>query len=243
MTPDDDAVAELAGFVVAGEAISIDQIRRALLEKDVALEAIFEAAGLGLVLGDMTGQTIHTNQLLLSMLGYDEKEMRALGIQGITHPDDLEKDLELFTELLQGKRDRYQLEKRFIRKDGSIMWGRITIVLLNDLSGHPHFGLGLVQDVTEAHTAEEIRDLLEVSEANQRRALELNDTIVQGLTVAKLALDMEWKEKAGEAVADTLDQARSIVSRLLEDAESRGAMGPGSLVRETDSPRQTDGPE
>ena len=216
---------------MSGETIGLDQIRRTLLERDSSLELIFEAAGMGLVLGDMTGRTISANPILLDMLGYDEQELRSLGVQGITHQDDLAADLELFMELLEGKRDRYQLEKRYVRKDGSIMWGRMTVVVLRDASGQPHFGLGLLQDISDTKEAEDVRARLREAEADQRRALELHDSIVQGLTVAKLALDMQWEEKADEAIAETLEKARKIVSDLLGAAESRGdVVGPGSLV-------------
>ena len=232
MELEQDPVAELAGFVIAGETISLEHMRRILLERDQSLETIFEAAGMGMVLGDMTGRTITANPILLDMLGYDEQEMRQLGVQGITHPDDLAADIDLFTEMLEGKRDSYQLEKRYLRKDGSIMWGRMTAVVLRDSSGQPHFGLGLLQDITELKEAENMRVRLLEAEASQKQALELHDSIVQGLTVAKLALDMQWEEKADEAIAQTLKNARQIVSDLLGAAESRGdPVGPGSLVK------------
>ncbi len=228
---DQDPVAELAGFVVTGETISLEQIRRILLERDQSLELIFEAAGLGLVVGDMTGRTITANPILLDMLGYDEHELRALGIHGITHPEDLAADLELFTELLDGKRDRYQLEKRYIRKDGSIMWGRMTVVALRDESGRPQFGVGLLEDISDAKETDAMRARLMEAENSQRQALKVHDNIVQGLAVAKLALDMQWEEKADAAIAETLEKARGIVSDLLEAAERRGeSLGPGSFV-------------
>ena len=234
---EDDPVAELAGFVMTGETVSLEHMRRILLERDRSLEVIFEAAGMGLVLGDMTGRTITCNKILLDMLGYDETEIRALGVEGITHPDDLATDLELFMELLEGKRDRYQLEKRYLRKDGSIMWGRMTVIVLRDESGQPHFGLGLLQDISEVKEAEEMRSQLRDAQESQRRALELHDSIVQGLTVAQLALEMNWEEKVDEAISGTLEKARKIVSDLLAVAESRGELvGPGSLVRSESDP-------
>lgn len=63
----------------------------------------------------------------------------------MTHPDDREIDLQLFGELVQGLRGFYQLEKRYFKKDRTLIWGRLTVVLLRDSGGKPCFAIALVE--------------------------------------------------------------------------------------------------
>ena len=95
-----------------------------------------------------------TNRQLQQQLGYREEEFHYLSVAQVTHPDDLERDWHLFAELLSGQRDYYQLEKRYYRKDGSLVWGNLTVSLVRDERGAPLFGIAIVEDITERKEAE-----------------------------------------------------------------------------------------
>lgn len=225
-------VSELDRRYLAGSEIDLEHLTAALRSSREWWQAIFEAAGIGILLGDDAGRILATNGSLDRMLGYSEDELRAVGIADITHPDDLAADLQLFMELQTGQRDHYQLEKRYIRKDGSVMWGLATVLLLKDEKGLSRFGIALLQDVSSSKRSEETQERLEAAIGHQRQAVELNDEVVQGLAVAKLALQSGDEELALRTLDSTLTSARTIVARLLAGAEGAGARSDGYLVRD-----------
>jgi PAS domain-containing protein len=86
-----------------------------------------------------------------------------------THPDDLQADLELYEQAGRGERDTYQIEKRFIRKDGGIVWARLAVSLVRDSVGNPQFAVGMAVDVTTEKYAQQ---KLASSEARYRQLVE-----------------------------------------------------------------------
>jgi len=112
----------------------------------------------------------HNNSYLRNAtLGYSEDELRQLQLSDFTHPDDLEENLRLQGELACGKISSFQMEKRFIRKDGQISLGLLVASLLSDDSGIPLYFVGLVLDITDRKKGEEA---LRVSEQRFRLAME-----------------------------------------------------------------------
>jgi len=92
---------------------------------------------------------IQVNAALLKIIGYSKEEFFKLGIKGITHPDDWPLDWALFSDLVAGKIDHYKIEKRYLKKDGSIMWARLVVSMGKDVPGKPPFLFSLVDDITE----------------------------------------------------------------------------------------------
>jgi PAS domain S-box-containing protein len=225
-------VAELDRRHLEGSDIDLDHLQEALRDSREWWQVIFEKAGMGILLGDPSANILATNRALQEMLGYSEAELRALGFEAITHPDDFTADLELFKELTEGKRDHYQLEKRYLRKDGSIMWGGLTVLFLKDDEGVPRFGIALLQDLSDRKRSEAAERRLETAAARQRHALELNDDVIQGLAVAKLALESNEREIALQALESTLVAARTIVGRLLSGNDVAGHAADRMFVRE-----------
>ncbi|MDP0947702.1 PAS domain-containing protein, partial [Klebsiella pneumoniae] len=74
---------------------------------------------------------------MLDMLGYTFDEIQATGIRGITHPDYLDRDIALAQGILKGERDWYQIEKCYLHKDASIVWGNLSATAIRDNEGHP----------------------------------------------------------------------------------------------------------
>jgi PAS domain S-box-containing protein len=107
------------------------------------------------------GTMLEVNDAFAAMLGYDVDELRGRSYAAITHPDDLEGDLALAGELFRGERTTYQLEKRYVRKDGDVAWGRLTGSVIPDPDDGPGLALGLVEDITDRKRAEEARDAAE----------------------------------------------------------------------------------
>jgi PAS domain S-box-containing protein len=162
----DDRIApsifSIKAFPLADERVAVtfenvtDRVRsrRALQESESRFRGAFNSASLGMALTALDGSFVQVNQRLCEMLGYTEEELTRLGVRGITHPDDIELDLAYAAEMLAGSRDSYQREKRYLRKDGSVLYGELTVSLVRTYDGKPTHVVSHIQDVTrrkEAH--------------------------------------------------------------------------------------------
>jgi two-component system cell cycle sensor histidine kinase/response regulator CckA len=127
----------------------------ALKEKDERIRSIFDHSPTGIGLMDLEGRTIETNAALRQMLGYDEVELGSLSLRELTHPEDVLETIELFDELAAGERDTYELERRFIHKEGQTVWTNVVVSLIRDESGSPAYALTMVEDVSRRKGLEE----------------------------------------------------------------------------------------
>ena len=113
----------------------------------------FKASPIGIALEDMDGQPVFVNPALCSMLGYTEQEMCTKHCVNFSPPEDAQKDWALFQQLRARSIDHYQIEKRFLRRDGSLIWGRLSISLLGDRPSP--VVVAMVEDITERKRAKE----------------------------------------------------------------------------------------
>jgi len=112
-------------------------------------ESVFENSGIAIALVEPTGKLFRVNNFFCEYLGYSKEEMLAMTFAEFTHPDDAGADVELYKELIDGKRDYYQMEKRYITKKGEIVWADLSVSLIRDNKGDPEYGVGMVKDITE----------------------------------------------------------------------------------------------
>src|SRR5690349_11159868 len=116
---------------------------------------VFDASPIGIAVETLEGQPLFVNPALCSILGFSEEELRSKHCDQFSPADDAEKDWALFQQLRAGSIDRYQLEKRYFRRDGSLVWGSLSVSLL---SGRPSpLVLAMVEDITAKKTAEEAK--------------------------------------------------------------------------------------
>jgi len=175
----------------------------ALRESEARFRAIFFDAAIGIVLTSLAGCPVEANPAIGRMLGYTRAELREMIFTAVTHPDDVSADWELFAALVAGRRDAYQMEKRYLHKDGHVVWGNLTVSLIRDASGTPQFTIGMVEDITarksmEADLIEAQRRLAESREMERLRlARELHDGAVQHLLDINRHL-AETRKHAGE---------------------------------------------
>jgi PAS domain S-box-containing protein len=128
----------------------------ALRESEQQFREIFEHASLGLsLINFQTHQFIQVNPAYYQLLGYSESEIASVTFDEITHPDDLEQDLHYMEQINQGKIDSFRIEKRYLRKNGELMWGNLTLTVLRNPDGKPGFCLGMIEDITERKHAED----------------------------------------------------------------------------------------
>jgi PAS domain S-box-containing protein len=128
----------------------------ALRESESRFRSIYESAQVGIVQVTHDSYITGANEAYCRMLGYKEEELIGRCTQDLAHPDDREEILRFRDELIMGKTERVQFEKRYIHKDGHIVYAILNINLVRDKSGKPVCSLGSVLDITERKKAEKI---------------------------------------------------------------------------------------
>lgn len=141
--------------------------------------AVFKNSAIGVALTGLDGRFIAVNRVYEKMVGYTEAELRKITFLDITHEDDTEHNRELMTDLLEGKREQFQIEKQYRRKDGSLIWVRNSVSLVPGTESMPQFVMALSEDITGRRRAEEA---LRKSEQWNRTLLEINNAIITNLT-------------------------------------------------------------
>jgi PAS domain S-box-containing protein len=131
-------------------------IEIALKETEARFRAAFDFSHIGLSIISLSGQFIEVNEALCEIYGYSEAELLTMRFHDVTHPEDLAKNLEYFQQSKDGDIQTYSLEKRYIRKDGQIIWGILTAALILDDSGAPLYYVSQVQDITAQKQAQDI---------------------------------------------------------------------------------------
>lgn len=120
-----------------------------LRKSETELRVAFENATIGMALLDMSGHPIKCNRALQQLLGYSEQELRRMSFTEFTHPDDMDTGPDLFQELMAGKREQYQIEKHFLRKDKGVVCARLTASVVRGATNEPQYAIGVIEDITE----------------------------------------------------------------------------------------------
>jgi len=207
-----------------------------LRESEERFRTTFENAGIGIALVDMQGRCIKCNPALRKMLGYSEEVLSRMAFTEYIHPDDRERDWGLYSDLAAGKRDKYEIEARYIKKDGQVMWGLLTVSLVKNMDGLPEYAVGMVEDITERKRAEEelqrsfhqlralaarLQNVRE--EERQEVAREIHDQLGQALTAIKIDLSslvrelpakLEQPTKRASSIFKLVDETIQAVRRI-----------------------------
>jgi two-component system cell cycle sensor histidine kinase/response regulator CckA len=139
----------------------------ALLESERRFRAAFDQTITGMAITAPDGRWLQVNRALCDMLGYSADELMARTYQEVTHAADVEQNVALTSALLRGDIPSYRLEKRFIRKDGHLVWVELSAALVRDADGHPLYLVAQATDITAQKRAEAA---LGESEAQLRQA-------------------------------------------------------------------------
>jgi formate hydrogenlyase transcriptional activator len=126
-----------------------------LRQSEERWRSVFENSAIGVALTDLNGRFLATNPTFQKMLAYTESELQTLSFLEITHEEYREANWALVTELLEGKREQFQIEKQYRRKDGSLVWVRNNVSLVPGTESVPRFIMALSEDITERKRAEE----------------------------------------------------------------------------------------
>ena len=138
---------------VAGTFQDITQRKQAeesLRQSEEQFRAMFEVASIGIAQADpQTGRWLRVNQRMCAITGYSEAEMLQMRVPDITHPEDRQKDWEACQRVVQGRAPDYRIEKRYLRKDGSIIWVNVNMTVIRDAAGQPARTMATIEDITD----------------------------------------------------------------------------------------------
>jgi PAS domain S-box-containing protein len=195
----------------------------------------FRYSGIGKAIVSPEGRMIEVNEAFSKMLGYSREEIQYLRFHDITHPDDLAKDVELVEQMLRREIETYQLEKRYIRKNGQIIWVLLTVSLVWDMEDKPQFFISQVQEITEVKKlnswlTERNEELLKTQNALSRKISQLKDfagiithdvrgpaaNIRKMLDLYETATDIETRNTAFSFLKKTSDQLVNNLNELIQ---------------------------
>jgi diguanylate cyclase (GGDEF)-like protein/PAS domain S-box-containing protein len=163
---------------------------RARIEADRRFAATFDQAAVGIAHVAPDGRFLLVNDRFCEIAGHGRAAMLAGGFQQITHPDDLDIDLENVAELLAGRRTHYSMEKRYIRADGSAVWINLTGSLVRHADGSPDFFVAVIEDISARKSAEDAATHDGLTGLSNRRGL-----------LRKLGRELELHRLAGQPMA------------------------------------------
>jgi PAS domain S-box-containing protein len=128
----------------------------ALRDSEARFRTVFEDSVLGIALLDPKEQIVACNPALQAILGYHEQELCGTSLAGYSHPDEAEADRELYEALASGEMGYYQIEKRYVRKDGQVRWNELTVSRLKRTKGDERrLAIAMVEDITEKRMNQE----------------------------------------------------------------------------------------
>jgi diguanylate cyclase (GGDEF)-like protein/PAS domain S-box-containing protein len=158
--------------------------QRALAEAEERFHRAFDHAPIGMALVTPDGRWLQVNPAFCELLGYEPDELTTLTFMDVTHPDDLEASLEHSRRQLDGEVDSLRIEKRYVRKNGAVVWVALSSTLTRNADGTPQHFVAQIEDVTDRVVAQRS---LEEAEERFRRAFE-----DAPIGMAIVALDGRW---------------------------------------------------
>ena len=138
------------------QALRTEQVeaQRALADSEARFRATFENAAVGVALVATDGSVLRANNSFARMLGYSIEELKVRTFQDLTHPDDLATNLSVLNKTLVGEAESYSIEKRYVRKDGVVVWASLSVGCVRKTDGGVDYFVAVVQDITDRKRAE-----------------------------------------------------------------------------------------
>ncbi len=123
--------------------------KEAIQKSEAKFQTIFNGMAVGIAQVDANGRIMESNQVLQKMLGYQGEELYNRVLEELVHPDDANQGSDLHKRLIGGERDHYQIERRYLRKNGEIVWGRLSVSLPYGTEKPPSYTIHMIEDITE----------------------------------------------------------------------------------------------
>jgi PAS domain S-box-containing protein len=164
---------DLRWFGVVQDTTDQKRVEEALITSEKKMKAVLDSANIGVSITDINGRYEMLNQWWADYLGYDYRNLKNKTIEEITHPDDVEKSLHWFNSVVNRETERYRIEKRYVRSDGSVVWADLSVSPVFDEDGSVLYMVGMVNDITDRKRAEkELIKAKELAEAAARAKAE-----------------------------------------------------------------------
>jgi|GEM_PF-1291201 len=163
----------------------------------------FDNAAVGIAHVAPDGNWLLVNDRMCAIVGYTRAELQACTFQDITHPDDMYLDLELVKAVVDGRQQSFSLEKRYLHKDGHIVWVNLTVSLVRKPDGQPHYFISIIEDISLRKAAEE------KSQDSESRFRNLSDQVPAMIWVTDSEgychyLNKQWYDFTGQTVEESL---------------------------------------
>ncbi|MEI7742754.1 MAG: PAS domain S-box protein, partial [Chloroflexota bacterium] len=209
--------------IVVGREVTRERaIENAAREHEERFLSAMEVSETGMCLVSPEGRFLSVNPALCAMLGRDAETLKAATWQALTHADDLEVDLGLVADVLEGRIESYHLQKRFLRPDGSILWGDLAVACVRDSDRAVRYFISQIVDVSAAHAAGRA---LAATEAHYRAVTEsANDAII---TIREDGTILACNPSAGRLFGYTAEEAIDRPVSLIVPDGSAGAHAAG----------------
>ncbi len=204
------------GFALfSRETTEEKRVQREILESEERFRATFEQSAVGISHSARDGRLLLVNDKLCDILGYSRQELLAMRFQELTHPDDLQENLRLHHAMLAGSVPTFNLEKRYIRKDGSPVWVNISVSTIRDAAGRHKYNCTVVEDISPRKQIE--------------KALLRRDAVLEavGFAAEKFLQVADWSQTIHEVLENfgtAAGASRAYIFKNLSDPSGRLCM-------------------
>ncbi|HTX98540.1 MAG TPA: PAS domain S-box protein [Bacteroidota bacterium] len=201
---------------IIASAIAVEENRRraveALGESEDRFRVIYESSPVGILSVDGTGKVIRSNHAFEKIIGYTEDELKQMTFSDFTYPEDREVGLDALKNMIAGATDRAHMEKRYVRKDGSLLWASLTVSTIRDQRGTLHSTVSIVEDITERKRSEERL----VSSLHEKEILlkEIHHRVKNNLQVVSSLLSLQADRIQDDQLKPILAESQSRVRAM-----------------------------
>jgi len=231
--PQRDDEGTVTGFVGAIQDVTDRRANDAALRAiDRQFRTTFENAAVGIAHVALDGRWLRVNDRLCDIVGYSREELLALTFQDITHPEDLEADLQLARDVLAGTRDSYSMDKRYLRRDGTVVWVTLTVALARDEQDDADYFISIVQDISARKAAESA--LVEGDRRKDEFLAMLAHELRNPLAPIRTSVGLLRTRPSGDPMVvkcrDVIDRQVTHMARLLDDLLDVSRLSRGTLT-------------
>ncbi|NVN95483.1 MAG: PAS domain S-box protein [Bacteroidetes bacterium] len=213
-------------------ADELKRVNASIIKSEANFRSTFDQSPVGSIMLDLDKRFIRCNSAFCNFIAYSESELIDKKISEITYPEDIEIGMKELGQLLNKEIENYSIQKRYLRKDGIIVWGEISTCIVYDENNEALYFLPIIQDISKRKQAEEeltnsleqlhkLAEYIEKVRENERRAIsrELHDDLGQALTAVKIDLGMIVRSISDNNIILKINKVTSLVSETIKTVQ------------------------